>query len=86
MKSVDDPRLNTVVIVQTHRGCAATVAAAHPRPVRSVWRADEALDVTFHPDSRLLAAAYHDHTARIWDTHTGTEVAPLRRTARVWGQ
>ncbi|MCA1705987.1 MAG: hypothetical protein LC808_23085 [Actinobacteria bacterium] len=34
-------------------------------------------DVTFSPDSRFLATAYDDHTARFWDAHTGTELLKL---------
>lgn len=35
------------------------------------------LDVAFSPDARFVAAAYSDNTVRLYNTHTGAELAKL---------
>ena len=45
------------------------------------WKAPgvdaEVVALTFSPDSRLLASGSNDHSARLWDTTSGLEVARL---------
>src|SRR3954467_1122329 len=56
----------------------ASKSATALEPVRYLaGHADGVHAVAFSPDSRLLATASHDGTARLWDVASGTQVKLL---------
>jgi WD40 repeat protein len=66
------PPLLTASLLQTSR---TTVLTGHTDQIRLA---------AFSVDGRRVITASEDHTARIWDTATGREIARLKHANKVW--
>jgi WD40 repeat protein len=69
-------------------GCKPTTqsssSASQSRPVVQTWHSASVNSVAFSPDRKTLSSSSEDHTIKLWDVSTGTELRTLKGDSAVF--